>query len=106
MLHAAVDNGVVTQVATVKIDPKNEAKVIKLMIDRVRFMSTQPGFISISLHRSEDRTHILNYVQWETREKLLAAHRASGFRDSWVRLGEVIDVAEPRLYEAILVVDL
>ena len=31
-------------------------------------MATQPGFVSVSLHRSEDGSHVVNYVQWKNRE--------------------------------------
>jgi len=46
--------------------------VLELMAERARFMATQPGFISVCLHRSEDGSHVVNYVQWTNREKLEA----------------------------------
>ena len=45
------------------------------MAERARFMAGQPGFISISLHRSLDGKRIVNYIQWQSRELL---HAASG----------------------------
>ena len=34
------------------------------MIERARFMTSQPGFVSINLHRSKDGSHLINYIQW------------------------------------------
>ena len=90
--------GIVTQITTVKTTPDNQNEVIALMKERARFMARQPGFVSISLHRSEDGSHVVNYVQWTNREKLEAAHHSPAFRKKWPRFGELIEEAEPCLY--------
>ena len=56
---------VVTQITTVKMRPDNQDEVLGLMKERARFMSGQPGFVSVSLHRSEDGSHVVNYIQWK-----------------------------------------
>ena len=38
------------------------------MTKRARFMARQPGFISISVHRSLDRRRIVNYIQWKSQD--------------------------------------
>jgi heme-degrading monooxygenase HmoA len=73
---------IVTQITTVKVPPNNQSEVLELMAERARFMATQPGFISVCLHRSEDGSHVVNYVQWTNRP----------------RFGELIKEAEPCLY--------
>ena len=92
-------NDIVTQITTVKVPPDNQAEVLELMAERARFMATQPGFVSVSLHRSEDGSHIVNYVQWTNRKKLEVAHHAPEFRKKWPRFGELIKEAEPCIYE-------
>jgi len=92
-------NGIVTQITTVKVPPDHQSEVLELMTERARFMARQPGFVSISLHRSEDGSHIVNYVQWTNRNKLEAAHQSPEFRKQWPRFGELIKEAEPCLYE-------
>src|SRR5437016_6026876 len=67
------NSGVVTQITTVKVPPENQAEVLELMKERARFMATQPGFVSVSLHRSEDGSHVVNYVQWRNRDELQRA---------------------------------
>ncbi len=92
-------NDIVTQITTVKVPPKNQAEVLQLMEERARFMATQPGFVSVSLHKSEDGSHVLNYVQWSDRKQLAAAHHSPEFRKKWPRFGELIKEAEPCLYQ-------
>ena len=72
MPHIQPNNGVVTQITTVKVDAKNQPEVLQLMTERAKFMAAQPGFVSISLHRGADNNHIVNYVQWSSREQLKA----------------------------------
>jgi len=90
------DNGVVTQITTVKVQAENQSEVLELMKERARFMARQPGFVSVSLHRSEDGSHVVNYVQWKDREQLKAAHHSPEFRKKWPRFGELIKEAEIR----------
>ena len=49
------NSGIVTQITTVKLPPDNEKEVLDLMAERARFMAKQPGFVSVSLHRSQDQ---------------------------------------------------
>ena len=75
--------GIVTQITTVKMRPDNQDEVLKLMKERAKFMARQPGFVSVSLHRSEDGSHVVNYVQWTDKERLIAAHHSPEFRKKW-----------------------
>ena len=96
------DNGIVTQITTIKVEPEHQTEVLKLMSERARFMASQPGFVSVSLHRSQDGSHIVNYLQWSDRDKLAAAHHAPEFRKKWPRFGELVEDVEPCLYEVVL----
>jgi heme-degrading monooxygenase HmoA len=94
-------SGLVTQITTLTTDPGRSAEVLALMQDRAAFMTTQPGFVSVSLHRSNDGRHIVNYVQWESAESLAAAHHAPEFRAKWPRMSELTGEAEPALYDVV-----
>jgi len=95
------NSGIVTQITTVKVPPDNQDEVLQLMTERAQFMATQPGFVSVSLHRSRDGSHVVNYVQWTSPEKLSAAHHSKEFRKKWPRFGELIDDVEPCLYDVV-----
>jgi heme-degrading monooxygenase HmoA len=94
-------NGICTQITTVKLPPDNQDEILRLMVERARFMATQPGFVSVNLHRSKDRSHIVNYIQWTDSEKLSAAHHSPEFRTKWPRFGELVQEIEPCLYDVV-----
>ena len=102
MAEIAKNAAVVTQITTVKMTPDNQDDVLKLMKERARFIATQPGFVSITLHRSEDGSHVVNYIQWKDRKQLEAAHHSPEFRKKWPQFGKLAEQIEPCLYEVIL----
>ena len=93
------DDGIVTQITTVKLPPDNQDEVLNLMVERARFMAKQPGFVSVCLHRSKDGSHVVNYVQWSNAETLSAAHHSPEFRKKWPQFGKLAQEIEPVLYE-------
>jgi Antibiotic biosynthesis monooxygenase len=54
------DSDFVTQITIAEAEEGKQAELLALMVERARFMARQPGFISISLHRSLDGKHIAN----------------------------------------------
>jgi len=103
MTEISKSSGICTQITTVKLPSDNQDEVLRLMVERARFMATQPGFVSVNLHRSKDGSHVVNYVQWTNAEKLAAAHHSPDFRKKWPRFGELVREAEPCLYDVVLV---
>ena len=93
--------GIVTQITTVKMRPDNQEEVLSLMMERAKFMAKQPGFVSVNLHRSEDGSHVVNYVQWIDKERLKAAHHSPEFREKWPKFGELVQDVEPALYDIV-----
>ena len=94
-------DGICTQINVVKLPADNQEEVLKLMIERERFMATQSGFVLVNLHRSKDGSHVVNYVQWTNPDKLKAAHHAPEFRKKWPRFGELVQEADPCLYDVV-----
>jgi heme-degrading monooxygenase HmoA len=90
-------NGICTQITTVKMGPDHQDEILRLMVERARFMAKQPGFVSVNVHRSKDGSHIVNYVQWTNADKLAAAHHSLEFRKKWPRFGELVREIEPCL---------
>jgi heme-degrading monooxygenase HmoA len=103
MPEIASRNGIVTQITTVAVAPDKQDEALRVMKERAKFMATQPGFVSISLHRSKDGGEIVNYVQWKRREQLEAAHHSPEFRDRWPEFGRLVREAEPKLYDLVQV---
>ena len=105
MPQIRTSNQPVTQITIIEAEPGKQAEALKLMSDRARFMSRQPGFVSISLHRSLDGKRIVNYVQWQSREQLQSAHKSPDFRKEWDRFDNLADGIDPHLYEVVQVTD-
>lgn len=89
----------VTQITVVESEPGKQAEALALMSERARFMSRQPGFVSITLHRSLDGRRIVNYIQWKNHELLEAAHKSPGFRNEWSHFSQLTSDIDPHLYE-------
>jgi len=98
------DSSAVTQITVVEVEPDRQDEVLDLLGKRARFMANQPGCVSICLHRSVDGRRVLNYVQWDSRDALHAAHQAPEFRKEWVRFDEMSDHIDPHLFEVTEVV--
>ncbi|HVY58930.1 MAG TPA: antibiotic biosynthesis monooxygenase family protein [Xanthobacteraceae bacterium] len=95
----------VTQITVVEAEPGKQDQALSLMTDRARFMARQPGFVSISLHRSLDGRRIVNYVQWQSRELLESAHKSPEFRKEWGKFDAMTEEIDPHLYEVAQVVE-
>jgi len=105
MPQIQADQQPITQITFIESEPDKQAEALSLMTERARFMARQPGFISISLHRSLDGRRIVNYVQWQDRDLLQAAHRSPEFRKEWKQFDRLADEIDPHLYEVAQVMD-
>ena len=91
MSNIHTSNQTITQITVVESEPEKQAEALSLMLERARFMARQPGFVSISLHRSLDGRRIVNYVQWQSRELLQRAHQSPDFRKAWGKFDDLTD---------------
>ena len=105
MTQIQADKQPVTQITIVESEPDKQAEALSLMTERARFMARQPGFISVSLHRSLDGRRIVNYIQWQSRDLLRSAHQSPEFRKEWGHFDQLTDEIDPHLYEVTLVMD-
>jgi heme-degrading monooxygenase HmoA len=105
MPQISMNNQPVTQITIVEPEPGKQQEALEVMRDRARFMARQPGFVSISLHRSLDGRRIVNYIQWSNRDLLRAAHKSPEFRKEWQHFDEMTEDIDPHLYELAYVED-
>jgi heme-degrading monooxygenase HmoA len=104
MPHIRTDNQPVTQITVIESEPGKQAEALSLMTERARFMARQPGFFSISLHRSLDGRRIVNY-QWQSRDLLQSAHKSPEFRKEWGQFDQAAEGIDPHLFEVAHVID-
>ncbi len=105
MSRITKDNQTVTQITFIEVEPEKQPEALSLMTERAHFMARQPGFISISLHRSLDGRRIVNYLQWQNRELLQAAHKSPEFRKAWRKFDDLTDQIDPHLYQVTEVIE-
>ena len=105
MPHIQTGNQMVAQITVIDAEPEKQNESLSLMAERARFMARQPGFVSISLHRSLDGRRIVNYIQWQNRELLQAAHESPEFRKAWRKFDDLTDQIDPHLYEVTEVIE-
>ena len=105
MPQIRTDHQPVTQITVIEPEAGKQDEALAVMAERARFMARQPGFVSISLHRSLDGRRIVNYVQWQSQELLRSAHKSPEFRKEWRRFDNLTEEIDPHLYEVADVID-
>lgn len=105
MPHIRIDNQPVTQITVIEPEAGKQAEALSLTTERARFMARQPGFISVSVHRSLDGRRIVNYIQWQSRDLLQSAHKSPEFRKEWNHFDQLTDEIDFHLYEVTYVLD-
>lgn len=68
------DADLITTINTYTVAPERAEEVLSYLVDAAgKTMSDVPGFLSFNYHLSFDRTLIVNYGQWASREAIMAA---------------------------------
>lgn len=63
----------VTFVNVVDVDPTKQQEVIDLLVEGTeKVMSKRPGFISVTLLASLDKSRVINVARWESAEDVKA----------------------------------
>jgi hypothetical protein len=97
------NSGAVTQISTLKLPPQNQDEGLELMKESPRFMATQPGFVSVSLPRSEDGNHVVKLHPVEESRRAATRAPLGGVPQKWPRFGQLIEEAEACLYDVTFV---
>jgi len=62
---------VVTLINVFTVDPSKQDELVKVLDDATeKVIKDLPGFVSANIHRGLDGRHVVNYVQWESREAM------------------------------------
>jgi len=101
MIQISTDTSEVTLINVFKVDPQNQQRLIELLWQATEdSVSSAPGFISASLHRSLDGTKVTMYAQWRSAEDYQAMRENPG---PMPYLEEALTIAtlEPGMYEVV-----
>ena len=73
MVTISKENKLVTLINVFTVEPENQQKVFDMLVEATeKTMKNMPGFVSASLHKSEDGVRVTNYGQWRSNEDYAA----------------------------------
>jgi quinol monooxygenase YgiN len=94
------DTGYITTMNTYTVAPEHAENVLDHLVrsarEAVRYV---PGFVSFNFHVSLDRTQIVNYGQWKSREAIAAARENPKIRTLMSKTAEIAGSSKPIPYE-------
>ena len=91
MPSISANTNFVTQINVFTVPAGGQQALIELLIEAAKFVSTTPGWISASVHRSRDGTRVVNYAQCESMEaslRVIDRLREGGWLERNKALGE------------------
>jgi len=84
------DAGVVTLINVFTVDPANQRQLVERWQEATEgVMRHQPGFVSATIHRSYDGAKVINYAQWESRERFAAMFQDPAVGAQLAQLAEI-----------------
>lgn len=84
--------GHVTIINTYAVAPERAEALLDLLVRATaETLRHVPGFVSANFHVSLDRTQLVNYAQWRSREAIAAAREHPGVS---ARIGEAAQIAD------------
>lgn len=93
-----------TVMNTFTVSPENLQRFLDLMVEfNEAVVSKQAGYVSTNLHLSADRTHVVNYTQWRSREHFAAVFLGDVSAEVRAYFQKIRQVAEPhpRFYDEV-----
>ena len=92
--------GYITTMNTYTVAPERVEEVLDYLVrsatETVRYV---PGFVSMNFHVSLDRTQIVNYGQWKSREAMAAARENPKIVALMSETAKIADSSKPIPYE-------
>jgi hypothetical protein len=96
--------GIVTQINVFTVPQGQPQPLIDVLSEAARFASAIPGWLSASLHRSQDGTRVVNYAQSDSpgaAQAIITRLREAGYLDRNKAFGE----AHPGLYDVVFTLE-
>lgn len=91
----------ITFVNIVDVDPSQQQEVIDLLVEGTeKVMSKRPGFISVTLLASLDKSRVINVARWETADDVKATQSDPAAAE-YAKRTAAIAKAAPGLYTVV-----
>jgi quinol monooxygenase YgiN len=92
-------DGCVTIINTYRVAPDRAEALLDYLVKATNeILRHVPGFVSANLHVNLDRTQVVNYAQWRSREAIAAARDYPGVVERMREAGDIADSFTPIQY--------
>lgn len=81
MTTITTDSGLHTMIVVFTVEPERQAALVHKLEEVVAWHAEMDGFVSNSILASEDGTRVAEYIQWASREHLVAMTQVPGAMD-------------------------
>ena len=100
----AAGTAIVTDINVFTVAPEKQQLLVDALAETVKAARTVPGWLSASIHRSQDGTKVVNYVQYESRDAAQAVlkHLAAG---GYLKRNTDLGTVAPGRYEVVYTLD-
>jgi heme-degrading monooxygenase HmoA len=98
------NTSIVTQINVFTVPENGQQALIDLLKEAAQFASSIPGWLSASVHRSQDGTRVVNYAQSDSHEaaqRIINRLREGG----WLERNKTFGEAHPGLYEVVFTLE-
>jgi quinol monooxygenase YgiN len=96
------DDFSVALINTFYVKPEKADELVKLLTKATdEVMRHQPGFISANLHISLDKTRVVNYAQWRSKEDFERMQQNPDAKPHMKQAAELAERFEPILYSVV-----
>jgi len=90
-----------TLINTFTVKPEKQQQVVDYLIEAGKVMVTIPGFISSNVHRGEEGTRVVNYVQWESMDHFKVMMKDPRATEHMSRCSDTAESYDPKFYEVV-----
>ena len=101
MTTIKVDKDIITLINVFTVDPSRQQQLVDALIETTKQVwRLQDGFISASIHKSKDRTKVVNYAQYKGKE---AFDKRLDNPEAIIRMNKVLSMAKAdgNLYDVV-----
>jgi len=92
--------GYITTMNTYTVAPERVEEVLEYLVrSAIKTVRYVPGFVSLNFHVSVDRTQIVNYGQWKSREAMAAARESPQIVALMSETAKIAGSSKPVPYE-------
>jgi len=69
MTTIVANSQLTTAITVFTVEPEDNQKLVDLLVRAAQeVIRKQPGFISLNIHQSLDKTQVVSYSQWQSRQ--------------------------------------